>query len=468
MNQGLIKFAAEFKAKGETSRTVALIKRSILLKAFVGILLFVLNYTLASQFAALLQRPDLVFYIQIASISIIFQVVVSTALSVFVGLDKSEYNAITNNVQALSKTIVSIALVLTGFGVAGAILGHVASYVVAALATALLLYLVIRSRSQKIAASTGREDFNALIRYGAPLFFSVVLIGIIPLYQNFMLAFYATDAEIGNYKAAQNFIQLIAILSVPITTALLPGFAKIDASNTKDVKSFFRLSNKYTSLLIIPFTILIIIHSADMVQTVYGTTFQTAATYLATYCLLYLLVGIGYLTLSSFFNGLGETRTTLIIASITFILLCFLSPFLGGLFGVLGIIISLIIASGAATLYGLNEAKRKHNIPLSPRSTTKIYLVALFSAVPSLLLLYFTDLPTTINLLIGAPLYVIIYLTLTPLAGILTKPELQTASQIVRRTRPLRLLATPVIKFEMKILQLTKHQSPQTANSTAD
>lgn len=226
MNQGLIKYAAEFKTRGETNRTGALIKRSILLKAFVGILLFTLNYTLASQFAALLRRPELTFYIQIAAISIILQVMFSTLSSIFVGLDKCEYNAIATNVYALSKTIVSIALVLTGFGLAGAIVGHAASYAVGALAAAVLLYLVIRSRSQKIAASTGREDFNALIRYGAPLFFSVVLIGIIPLFQNFMLAFYATDSEIGNYKAAQNFIQLIAILSVPITTALLPGFCQ--------------------------------------------------------------------------------------------------------------------------------------------------------------------------------------------------------------------------------------------------
>jgi O-antigen/teichoic acid export membrane protein len=281
------------------------------------------------------------------------------------------------------------------------------------------------------------------------------------LYQNFVLAFFATDTDIGNFKAAQNFVTLISILSVPITTALLPGFAKLDPSNAKRIKYFFRLSNKYTSLLIVPVTILIIIYSTDMVQIIYGSAWQTAPVFLATYSLIYLLVGLGYLTLSSLFNGLGETKTTLMMNALAFLTLGILSPVLGNFLGVQGVILAFLIASAVATTLGSYWAKRKYQIGLRSPAVAKIYMIAVFSAVPSFLLFRFAHLPSVVDLVIGVSLYLIIYITLTPLVRIVTTAELKTVSKLTHKTRPLRVLVNPLIKYELKISRMAQpRQSP--------
>jgi len=123
-----------------------------------------------------------------------------------------------------------------------------------------------------------------------------------PLYQSIILAKFTTDAEIGNFNAATNFVALMSILSVPITTALLPAFSKLDSA-ANSIKTFFKLANKYTAMIIPPVMFLIIIYSIEIVQIIYGSAFHSAPLYLATYFALYFLVGLGYLTLTSLYNG---------------------------------------------------------------------------------------------------------------------------------------------------------------------
>jgi O-antigen/teichoic acid export membrane protein len=307
INQGITKFAAAQKSKDETSQIFSLIKHGLLIRATIGIAIFLINYTFAEQIASLLlQRPELAFYIQLASISILFQVIFTTTTSAFVGLDKTEYQALTTNIEATAKTIVSIALILIGFSITGAIIGYITGYMIAAIVGASLLIALMRSKN-KTAPKTSSFKTNAtiLFQYGTPLYISALLIGFLPLFKNMILALFTTDIAIGNYKAAINFAALLLALAGPITTILLPAFSKLNSTTNHKIKDFYKIANKYTSMIIIPVTILIITLSKEIVQIVYGTTYEFASLFLSIYCLIYFLVGIGYLTLPSLYNGVG-------------------------------------------------------------------------------------------------------------------------------------------------------------------
>jgi O-antigen/teichoic acid export membrane protein len=455
INQGVTKFTAAFNRRNEKERIFRMLKYSLLLKALAGVLLFAVNYALADSFARiLLQRPDLAFLVRLSSFSILFQIISDTATSAFVGLDKTEYASLTLNVQSAAKTVISIVLVLFGLGVAGAVTGHVVSYVAAAGASFVIIFLLFRDRSINESSYAGANDLEDLVRYGIPLYVSVLLTGFTPLFQNFVLANFrvtVTDADIGNYRAALNFATLISILSVPITTALLPAFSKIDSVAISKLKLFFKHANKYTSLLIMPATFLLIIYSTEMIQIIYGLTYQSAPLFLATYCLLYFTVGIGYLTIRSLYNGIGETKTTFMISLVTFAAVAVLSPFLTNVYGVLGLIVAFLVASLAGTVYGLVRAKERFQIEFDAGSLLKIYLASIVSAFPSLLL-KFTALPNVINLAVGGAFYLFIYMTLIPMMGIVTDAELQTASRVLRRIQLLRIIAVPVINYQKRIL----------------
>ncbi|MCK5628579.1 flippase, partial [Candidatus Bathyarchaeota archaeon] len=351
ISQGIIKFTASLRSKGETQRVAGIVRTGLIIRASVGALLFLVTYALSGPIASvLLQRPELTFYLQVASISILFEAIFTTSISFFVGIDRSEFNALTTNIHATIKTIVSIALVLLGFGVIGAVVGYVSGFAVAAAVGLVILLVLLRDYKADSYDFTG--DLKTLMRYGGPLYLSLMLIGIIPLYSNLILAFFETDVAIGNYKAAANFIQLLAAISIPITTSLLPAFSKLDSSAKDDIKTFFQHTVKYSTLIVLPLAVMMMLLADDVIQTIYGNDFQSAGIFLAAYCLIYFLVGFGSLTLPSFFNGLGKTRETLKMGLFTFIPMAVLSPLLAVAYGVLGLILGIVLGYAIGTFYG--------------------------------------------------------------------------------------------------------------------
>jgi peptidoglycan biosynthesis protein MviN/MurJ (putative lipid II flippase) len=169
-------------------------------------------------------------------------------------------------------------------------------------------------------------------------------------------------------------------------------------------------------------------------------------------------VGLGYLTLSSFFNGLGETKTTLKISIIGLIALIILSPIFTKAYSVPGLIIASIIAGTASTICGSHIARKTFQIEFDTRSIVRIYLTSAVSSILPFLILYFTHLPALFNASIGGVLYLITYATLTPLAGIITIPEIQMAKRITQKIPLLKLFAKPLLKYEENILRKVKKE----------
>ena len=458
IDQGVVKYTASLRAEGKIGHAAKIIKHGMLLRASTGLVFFLLNFALADFLAAtLLNRPDLGFYIRVTSISIIFQVVGTTATSAYLGLDKTQCSAVITNIQATSKAVISIALILLGFSVAGAVLGYVASYIIGGVVGSSILLLILRKSGENIDGNVNfTQSFKTFTSYGIPLYVSQILVGFIYSYQNLMLAIFATNVDVGNFKAAANFVTLITVVSIPITTALFPAFSKLNSTMNEKTKTFFKFANKYTTLLIVPIATLLIIFSKEIVQIIYGSTYQAAAFFLSIYCLLYFLVGLGYLNLTSLFNGLGETRITLKTSLITLLAILILSPLLTKAYGVPGLLAALLSANAASTCYSMYVAKRNFQIEFDTKSLIKIYLIGMVSTIPSLLLLQISLLPRLINVAVGGLLYFAIYITLTPITGIVNNSELKTATQIIQKIKPLALIIAPLLKYQEKILNRQK------------
>jgi O-antigen/teichoic acid export membrane protein len=276
--------------------------------------------------------------------------------------------------------------------------------------------------------------------------------GIVPLFQNMILANFTTDFDVGNFKAASNFAALMTVLSIPITNALLSAFSKLDSSKENKVKTFFKLSNKYTALIIFPITFLFIVFSTEIIQVVYGSTYQSAPLFLSLYCLLYFLVALGYLNLSSFFNGLGDTKATMKIALITFGLVAALSPLFTQAYSVVGLIIALLIANTAGISYGAYFARKKYQVQFDLPGTTKIFVVSLLCVVP-LLAVRFAVLPVYFTLALGVFGYLVAYLTLLPLTRIVTPTELKMINGVLQKIRFLKVVGKLTVKYELKLCQ---------------
>lgn len=458
INTGITKFAASLRVNGKSESVATIIRRGTLFRLLVGVAMFIPSLIFAGYFAMLINRPDFGSYIQIALISLVFQVIFATSTSAFVGLDKSEYTALATNVQAIAKTVLQISFVLLGFSIAGALIGYVGGYVIASvLAGAILFFRLLKSEKSNQRESFG-ETLRVLTRYGAPLYVSILLTGILPLYQQVILAFFTSDAAIGNLRAASNFVALLAVIPGSITTALLPTFSKVDSSTTEEVNTLFKRANKYTCVLIVPTTILIILFSRQIVDIIYGPIYNSAPLFLVISSLSYLLVAIGSLGLTSLFNGLGETRLTLQVTIIYFLLLIILTPIFASAYDVPGALVASLISNIGGASYAAYVARNKLRVQFNLGPVARIYLAAGLSSIPSLIMLRFmpsNDILTLdiLTLIIGAGMYLLIFVTLMPLIRIVNDSELNALASVTGKIPVLKLIVKPLLRYQRKILR---------------
>ena len=238
-----------------------------------------------------------------------------------------------------------------------------------------------------------------------------------------------------------------------ITTALLPAFSKLDSSTAEKVNTFFRRANKYTCLLIVPTTTLLVLFSTQVVEIVYGSGWPLAPLFLIISSLPYFLAAIGYLGLTSLFNGLGKTRLTLKVTLVNFILLIVLSPILAKPYGISGALFASLTAAIVGAAYAAYVGKYKLNVQFDLKPVARIYADGGLSTIPCLLLLYFSILHGIVLLLVGAILYLLIFITLMPLIKIVNQDELNTLRRVTSKIPLLKQIAAPILRYQERIIR---------------
>ncbi len=444
--------------RGQHKQIARLIRNGLLFKLVIGLGLFLVCFALSDYLATdVLKRPDITVYIRFASTTIIARVITTTAFSAFVGLDRMEYSALTMNVEAFSKAVISILLVILGFSVMGALIGLVLSFLIGGILSSALLYFrlyqPLTSRQDEDDVGSGWKDsIKLLVIYGSPLYVSALLLGIATQFQSITLGFFTSDYDIGNFKASLNFVSLLSALTLPMATSLFPAFSKFKKGSEK-VKTFFGLATKYASLIVVPSALLTIVLSREIIVTVYGESFTSASIYLSLHATLFLLIGLGHKVQISLFNGLGKTRETLKLTLIEFVLFLILAASLTSVLGVIGLIASILASSIVATLYGACAAKSRCKVEFNHTLIIRIYLIALASALPAFLCTRLQSFPATFIIVLASLVYSISYLTLLPLGRAITRQELKDVDAVIKKIGPLKWIANLVLKYEYAILR---------------
>lgn len=460
ISPSLIRFPSKFCSEDKYGKAASLIKTGIIFKMlvslFASLALFLLSESIATN---LFQRPQISVLIRLSSLYLLGQGALNTVNSAYIGLDKTEKRGFLMNVAAITKAITSISLILIGFGVVGATLGIGLSSVLACgIGVSLLLWHTIptlrqRSRGENINFS---EGMRLMVTYGKPLYFAVLLFNIFSRYQSFILAIFASNIEIGDYAVAMNFSILITLLSQPIATSLFPAFSKLTIENDRvSLGKMFRLSVKYTSLLVIPASLALILFSRQLVYTLYGAQFELAPGYLAFYAAVFLCAGLGTIVTSSFFNGQGDTWTTFKINLVKLAILVPLVPLLTIHYGVLGLIASILASEFLSAIYGLSLIHRKYGIALDSASSLRIAITSIFSALTIYIFLRLFPLSNHLyKLAVGGSLYLVILLIVAPLLGAINEVDTKNLDDLTRQFNLIHPIAQRILSFEKKLIRL--------------
>jgi O-antigen/teichoic acid export membrane protein len=293
-----------------------------------------------------------------------------------------------------------------------------------------------------------------------PLYAATILSVFLTQYQNIVLAHFASNVEIGNFGATWNFTTFMMILTYPITTSMFPMFSKMDPkSHRSDLARGFVLAVKYSSLLVIPASVAVMLFSRDLIYLTYGSSYTFAPQYLVLLSVLYLFSVISYLVLGSFLNGVAQTGTVVRMSVLTLVVYLPLGPALAWLWGPYGLLVAYILANGASTIYGIRQTSVKFDARPDLKSGARILLAGLAAAVPTIALIQLDRMGVgSINLIVGGLLYLGVYLTLAPILGAVEKQDILNLRTLLGGTRIVAVLVNPVFDYESKLLSAVKRK----------
>ena len=449
ITSAIMRFSAKFRAEGKDSDARKIVWTGILFELALGITLslfcFALSYPISSF---LINRPTASFYIRVMSFLILFLTFNNVLETAFIGLDRTKFTSLMMIVQAIAKIALSLSLILIGLSVLGALLGQLLSYVIVVPVGLASLSLIVFKGHDDFGWSS--DSLKTMLKYGMPLYLGGLASMFLGQYQTLVLAHFVNNTEIGNFQVAVLFESSTALIGYPFIT-LFPAFSKLKVESGQ-VSRFFRRSVKYVSVLLLPVIVAIAILSKDLIYTLFGSAYVLAPTFLTFYVLIDLYCGFGSTVFSYLFMGIGRTDVALKVNLIGLLVFLPLAPLLTFLFGVLGLILSLFIINFCQLLYFLAMTQKYVKTGPDFRTSAKAFAATALSAVPLIAFLRASPFSSIPNLILGAIIILIAYLTLLPILGVLNQEDMEIFKQLFRKIRAVRVIVKLFISYETKIL----------------
>ena len=147
----LTRYVSMYHQQGDESRQGNTITTGLIFNLATAVAISSILYLLATPIAeGFLQQGELDNVLRIASFAVIGQALLNATNAVFIGYMRVQLQNVTLIIYSILKGVISSALVILGFGLAGATVGHVASYLIAG-TVALIIALTIVRRGGRMA-----------------------------------------------------------------------------------------------------------------------------------------------------------------------------------------------------------------------------------------------------------------------------------------------------------------------------
>jgi O-antigen/teichoic acid export membrane protein len=369
--------------------------------------------------ARVFNRPEIGgLILPLSMLSVIGQAAYTVSTSGLIGLGKYDRAALFQVFQGVTKLVVSVGLVLLGFGVAGAVAGYTASFFVSgAIGVALVIIMSGSALPKGLKA-----DLNTGVSYGWPVYLSTLASGFVAPAINTVLALTVSNSQIGGYALATTFSTLIVLFTYPISTVLFPLFSR-RFEDYRVLASTYRTSVWFTALLVVPVASFIIAFSSPLMVTFYGRAYAFGASYLTLLASIYLMAGIGSLAWSSLLNGIGHTRDVLVTTAVGSVVSVAAAILLIQGMGVTGAIVGLIFGNVVMVALGIRMVRRRLETALGLASTWKFYLAAALAATICYPLSWLIKTPE-LSLVAGAIAFLVLFVPFLALLKAMTRDTL--------------------------------------------
>jgi len=313
-----------------------------------------------------------------------------------------------------------------------------------------------------------RDNAKTLLKYGLPISIATIIGAFQTQFYTILIGVYATADTVGNYVVASTFVVLITFFASPITMALFPAFSKLEAERDHEaLKSIYKFSVKYAALLVIPVVAIVMALSRPAISTLFGNKYDGAPLFLALLAINFVYTAFGSLSVGNLLNGQGRTRLVLELTILTAAVGFPLSLILAQQFGIIGVIVTTIVAGIPSTIVSLHWINKHYHMAIDWISSAKIlFSSALAGAVAYAVQLYLS-LSSWMTLVIGVATFLVVFMPSMLLIGTIDNFDMENLRQMTLSLGPVNRLLTPIFKLIERLLALTSKSDGKPPNSKA-
>ena len=188
---------------------------------------------------------------------------------------------------------------------------------------------------------------------------------------------------------------------------MFPAFSKLDYQKDKEtLKNVFQYSVKYAALIVVPVTALVMALSQPAISTLFQDRYDQAPFFLVLLSITYLFTVFGSLSTNNLIIGQGFARYSMKLSVLTAGIGFPLSFLLISNFGVIGLIVTSLVAGLPSMFFGLRFIKNQFGVTVDWGSSAKILFSSALAGVLTFVLIYLLPFSSPIKLLIGVVFFV--------------------------------------------------------------
>jgi stage V sporulation protein B len=447
MNTALMRFCAKYRYEGQIKELKKTVITGLLFSIFTSLIISSFIYVFSGPISTiLLQRPELEHLVRATALSVLgYGGLLTTVSAIFVGYEMMGLRGLTQIVYSLIRGAAVIILVLVGYGTMGTVLSYTLALLASGLISVFLLFKYIKFNDNE-TNWLDLQTLKTLLTYGIPLSLGAIVGGILTQFYSTIMAMNVETTLIGNYSAAVNFGVIITFITIPVANSIFPLFSKFKREDPK-LKTTYRLAVKYTSMLTLPLTLVIIALSAPLTRLIYGTDYPNAASYLSLYMVIFLFEGMGGAALSNLITSTGETGVSLRTSLLQTISGIAIALILVPKYQITGLLITMIIAPRIGWVYQTIWVQKHLGITVEWKSTITIYIVGAIAFGAIYLLIPHFSLHGWVAIVTGGVVYFTVYGVGLPLFKILKKGDIQEIYAISETLGPFSMMLKKILSI---------------------
>lgn len=442
------KYVAEYNAKDEKALTRQVIYTATKFMVLMAILLSII-LLFSSDFIAnsIFHKPMVVWPLRAVSLITPFSVIVGAMRGAFQGVYKNEYTVYNRMAEQLATIVFAVVFVYCGLYAMGAVLGGAFGFIVSALTAVLLYkkYIAPMFYSEDSLNLSFKEELKLLwmlICFAVPV--AITALSEMAIYDvgTLVIGIFMLSTDVGFYNAADPISRIPLVISLSISTVLLPATAEAYVlKNQKLLQEYVVDCLRYCILTVIPMCVIISMFSIPIIHLLFGEVYTPGSGVLSI-----LVIGMSfysiYMISSSILQGTGNPRLPMYILLFGTAVNIALNAVFVNIMGIIGAAIATTITTGILMIVIMLFVIRTTRISIPWKNillvlTCNLILMVVCYLIPK----------TLIGLIIGTVIGSFIYIVSLIMLKVLTKRDIDFFSQYLNKIPVLKKYAPKVIDY---------------------